>query len=123
MKVVTNFYAELTGSWTAVFTPPGGRIVSVSDGQSPFAFTVVSEKDYEEINGWIAVDKWLIRTTGLIGAPTNILEDLPEAEYLPGAGLWMSRVGRTLVKIDQDGPFQMEEVPWNNGYQFVPQEV
>lgn len=125
MQTMYSQGIEISSTWSAFFTPPDHKIVQITDSTPSTVYSVGSTQI--DISGeWIAVDKWFIKLAGGIGGETTVVEDLPGLELrtdlMDMNNVWLFRVGRTLIKMDPDGPFNMEEPAWNSQYAFQEPE-
>lgn len=125
MQTMYSQGIQVESVWTAFFTPPDHRVVKITSG-SPGFVTSVGSTQIDTSGDWIAVDKWYIKLAGGVGGETTVLEDLPGLELrtdlMDSDDVWLVRIGRVLVKMDPDGPFNMEEPAWNSQYAFQESE-
>ena len=120
--LVSSFYLYPSGDWKCFFTTPDAEFLSLgaaSEGQVPVKFQSIT--NYDSADPWISVDKWMIR---LVSASEE-LHNLPGLRVVlseDGSEYFLVKIGRTLIKMDSDGPFNMEEPAWDAAYAFVEPE-
>lgn len=116
MKLGHVFLLPDTG-WTKFYLPADAEVVTIApSGSIPDSVTVTAQMLGDPVattDGWFVVDEYLASFVGWPGFE----EDLPATRFVrytdSASGVWVCRVGRTLIKYDTEG---VHPVPLNSAY-------